>query len=84
MDDLSTRRPGWVGNFTTHNAPGAIQAGGRIIKVAEEPGDTTPLRTGGNVLGSMLHPQRGILYFIEWDDKPRYAVAVIAWKVGAT
>ena len=80
--DLLTPRPGWLGRFTEQDAPGAIRKGARIFKAQDELGDGTPLGTGGTVLGSMHDPEKGTCYFIEWDDKPKCAVAVIAWKIG--
>lgn len=82
--DMAQEKPGWIGCFTTTSAPGAIPSTSRIVKAKDEPGDATPLGTGGTVLGSMLHPEKGICYFIEWDDKPKCAVAVIAWKIAVT
>jgi hypothetical protein len=79
--ELSQPRKGWVGQFTTVNAPGALVAGTRITKLLEEQGDMTPLGTKGTILGSMHDPEHGVAYFIEWDDKPKCAVAVMGWKV---
>jgi hypothetical protein len=75
---------GWIGGFTRKQAPGAIPNGAIIVKTAEDVGDTTPLGTLGTVLGSHSHPRVGkgeTLYFVEWANRPRCAVAVIAWKI---
>jgi hypothetical protein len=74
-------REGYTGWFCTANAPNAIRAGTKIKKVRQEEGDTHPLGATGTVLGSISPNDLGIMYFIEWDDKPRHAIATIAWKV---
>lgn len=85
--------PGWAGAFTRDHAPGAYPSGTRIVKVREEDGDSTPIGTGGTVLGSLdgtlveyLNPEGGRVwhfYFVEWDNRPRTAVGVMDWKVEA-
>lgn len=85
LEEMSKPRPGWVGSFTTQESPGAFPNGTRIAKVDQDnANDLTPIGTEGTVLGSMRHPdpKLGLCYFIEWDDKPRCAVAVVAWKIG--
>lgn len=80
----SPLEPGWIGAFTRNQVEGAIPNGARIIKVATEDGDASPIGTTGTVLGSLSHPdvQRGNLcYFVEWGAHPRMAVAVIGWKI---
>jgi hypothetical protein len=72
---------GWRGMFTRDRANGAYPSGQRIVKVKTEAGDANPIGTRGTVLGSVGHPDLGICYFIEWDNHPRAAVAVIAWKI---
>lgn len=80
--DMAKHRPGWTGGFTTRRAAGAMENGTRIVKAAEDAtGDFTPIGSLGTVLGSMLHPKLGIAYFIEWDDKPKLAVACVHWKI---
>jgi len=74
-------RPGWVGVFSTDEAPGAMRNGTRIVKSAKDPGDARGIGATGTVLGSLSDPEWGLCYFIEWDSQPRVAVAVIAWKV---
>lgn len=75
---------GWTGHFTRRQAPGArYHNGTRIRKVKIEPNDVTPLGLEGTVLGSLYCPEAGFSYFIEWVDKPRIAVFVIEWKLGA-
>lgn len=76
--------PGWRGAFTRATAVGAMPSGTRIVKASSEEGDATPDGTPGIVLGSFSHPsvQAGIvLYFVEWADKPKQAMAVTEAKV---
>lgn len=73
--------PGYKGAFTRFQLTGAYRNGLRIVKVQSEASDATRDGTLGTVLGSINHPERGIGYFIEWDDKPKVAMLVIAWKV---
>jgi hypothetical protein len=73
--------PGWIGAFTREDSLGAWRAGARIEKVKSEEGDAHPVGDKGTVLGSITHDGQ-LLYFVEWDDTPRTAVAVIAWKIG--
>lgn len=83
--------PGWLGGFTRNQAPGAHPNGSRVVKVREEDGDSTPLGTGGTVLGSLdgsalgyRNPDGSVVrfaYFVEWEDKPRVAVGVLDWKI---
>lgn len=75
--------PGYIGAFTTQTVPGAMSNGTRVTKTASEAGDGAPDGTGGVVLGSVEHPDRGIGYFIEWDSTPKVAVLVVALKVMA-
>lgn len=80
--DMAKPRKGWLGGFTTRQAEGAMPNGTRIVKAAEDaPGDLTPMGSPGTVLGSMRHPEKGIAYFIEWDDKPKVAVLAVHWKI---
>lgn len=79
--------PGWEGYFTRHQADGAIPNGTRIIKVHDEPGDAHPRGALGTVLGSMVSPPEvahlsEFAYFVEWDDMPYHAVAVVSAKIG--
>lgn len=83
--------PGWHGAFTRHHVPGAMPNGTRIVKAREEGRDATPIGTGGTVLGSLdgnlvedFNPDGGrirFFYFVEWDNRPRVAVAVMDWKI---
>ena len=74
---------GWTGIFTRDQSPLARFANGaRIVKAKAERGDGTPLGTQGVVLGSMGHPDVGLVYFVEWDGQPRTAVVVVDWKLG--
>lgn len=82
---------GWLGGLTRNQAPGAYPNGSRIMKVGAEDGDSTPLGTGGTVLGSLdgstlgfVNPHGEVIrfgYFVEWDDRPRTAVFVCDWKI---
>lgn len=48
-----TNHAGYLGAFTREQANGAIPNGTRIRKAWGESGDTTPVGTGGVVLGSL-------------------------------
>lgn len=75
---------GYSGVFTRHQYEAAeYKNGTRIKKVWGEAGDGTALGTKGTVLGSLGHPNVGVAYFVEWDDKPHHAVFVAAKKLGA-
>lgn len=71
---------GWVGVFTREQH-GALRNDTRVKKDRGDPGDLTPIGTEGTVLGSVYHPGIGTIYFIEWDNRPRHAVGVVAWKL---
>lgn len=73
--------PGYIGAFTRDTAPGAIASGERVVKIESEKGDAHDVGAGATVLGSISGGGL-LLYFVEWDAKPGYAVAVAAWKVG--
>lgn len=72
---------GYAGVFTKHQAEGAIPNGTKIVKTNSVAGDATPDGMGGVVLGSMDSGDHGLLYFVEWDDRPRMAVGTIALKI---
>lgn len=73
---------GWTGGFTRETYPGALPSGTRIVKVRTEPGDLVPIGANGTVLGSVGHSSlKDIAYFVEWDDRPKHAVATIDWKI---
>lgn len=84
-EDLSKiefkEHPGYRGCFTDNEALGCWRNGTRIKKCASEPDDATPTGTGGKVLGSINVPGKGAFYFVEWDDRPGYAVGVMAPKI---
>lgn len=80
--DLLKDRPGWTGNFTTQQAGGAIPNGTRIRKITTEHKDAHPVGSIGTVLGSLEAQEGKLLYFIEWDARPRWAVAVADFKIG--
>jgi hypothetical protein len=74
--------PGWTGAFTRDQAHGVEFANGtRIVKARGERGDRTPVGMTGTVLGSLCHPGLGAMYFVEWDDQRRVAVAAVDWKL---
>lgn len=74
--------PGYIGAFTRETYPGAIPAGARVVKVQSEEGDANINGAAATVLGSIGH-ENVVLYFVEWDAKPGYAVAVAAFKLQA-
>jgi len=51
--------PGYVGMFTRHQMPGAIENSSRVKKVAVEKGDAHPVGARATVLGSISHPKMG-------------------------
>lgn len=69
--------------------PGAILNGSRVVKTGSEPGDRTPDRTPGTVLGSMGGPGPIVIegrsvtygYLIRWDNCPGEAVFTTDIKV---
>jgi hypothetical protein len=78
--------PDWTGHFTRQQAEGAIPNGSTIRKAKQEAGDGTPLGTHGLVIGSFSHPEvhDGLrVYFVEWANRPRMAVAIVEWKIEA-
>jgi hypothetical protein len=66
---------------TRDEAPGAMKNGTRVRKVVSESGDAHPLGSLATVLGSLHHPTLGYAYFVEWDDRPRTATAVVGAKI---
>lgn len=87
---------GYTGAFTRAEVLGAYRNGTHVTKVGMDHGDKRPLGAQGVVLGSMdkglvikgldnLHrdAKHGLGYFVEWDDTPRMAVFIIAWKIRA-
>jgi hypothetical protein len=94
LSDLMTE-PGWVGVFTRYETPGAIPNGTSVVKAESEPGDAHPVGAPGKVLGSMpnipevdeaakhkgLRPPNAYWYFVEWEVRPRHAVAIMDWKI---
>jgi hypothetical protein len=73
--------PGWTGMHTRDEAPGAMKNGTRVRKVKFEPGDAHPIGSLATVLGSLHHPTLGYAYFVEWDNAPRTATAVVGFKI---
>src|SRR5262245_60357349 len=76
--------PGYIGCFTRDSAAGAMPNGTRVIKAKQEPRDGTPLGTEGIVIGSIHAPEvsPNIMYFIEWDNRPKIIIACADWKLG--
>jgi hypothetical protein len=75
--------PGYLGAFTRDSVEGAIPNGTRIVKAKQEADDATPLGTEGVVLGSIFaaNISESPMYFVEWANKPKFAVGVIGWKI---
>ncbi len=73
--------PGYHGLFTRDEVLGAYRNGSRVTKTHAEPGDAHPNGATATVLGSIAHPDIGVAYFVEWDDKPTFAVLVVARRV---
>lgn len=79
--------PGWFGLFTRAQARDAIPNGARIVKKTMEPGDAHAPGELGTVIGSFwaVDPRTVVdtlMYFVEWDDRPRVAVGLLAYKIG--
>jgi hypothetical protein len=75
---------GYVSAFTRAQAPGAMDNGTRVEKCASEEGDGNPDGSLGTILGSFSDAriERGaLLYFVEWDERPTWAIAVMAFKL---
>lgn len=78
---------GWLGAFTRAHVAGAMPNGTPIEKAKCEAGDGNPNGTPGVILGSISHPDvcgGVVLYFVEWANHPRRAVAVVDWKIKAS
>jgi hypothetical protein len=73
--------PGWFGVHTRQQEPGAIPNGARVRKIDCDRGDAHAVGTCATILGSVVHPERGFAYFVEWDPKPRVAVLVVGDKI---
>lgn len=74
--------PGYSGAFTRRRADGAYRNGAAVVKVAvDDEGDLHPIGTRGRVLGSFQIPPHPLIYFVEWDAKPGFAYAMVAWKI---
>ncbi len=74
--------PGWHGEFTTRSAIGAYPNGSRVVKIACDPaGDENENGSVGRVLGSIQWDTSPIMYFVEWDHRPRHAFCVHAGKL---
>jgi hypothetical protein len=75
---------GWMGVFTTDQAPGCWPNGTRIERatvrqtVAHGARRTVQI---GTVLGSVHVPEKGPAYFVEWDSMPQAAMLVEARTV---
>jgi len=69
---------GWMGVFTTDQAPGCWPNGTRIEKPHVD--RRKPAKTG-TVLGSVRVPEKGLAYFVEWDSRPQAAMLVPAAEI---
>lgn len=81
--------PGYAGAFTRGQAQGAYECGSRVIKANSEAGDANPDGSLGTVLGSIKAPSGmsnpayagKIMYFVEWDARPKHAIGIIETKL---
>lgn len=66
---------GWTGAFTTRHVDGAIQNGTRVVAIGDDSDelDGVPVGSMGRVLGSFRVDGLPIIYFVEWDCRPRCA-----------
>lgn len=71
----------YLGGYVVSQAEGAIPNGEIIIKTNSMEGDATPDGTPGKVIGSLRDPEVGLCYFVEWQDKKGFAVAVMELKI---
>lgn len=81
IQDMVRPHLGWHGVFCTAQYPGALPNGTRVVKVAWEPGGAHSLRDKATVLGSLGHPEKGIGYFVEFDENPKQAFFIISTKI---
>jgi hypothetical protein len=89
MVDMIEKRDGWVGDFTTDEALGAISNGSLIVKVCGDIDDRTAIGTKGKVLGSLtintpIATKFGDVlygYFVEWETAPKNAVFITDVKI---
>lgn len=69
--------PGWLGAFTRAQADCArFRNGSRVAKHGSDGTDAHKDGALATVLGSIESPV-GMIYFVEWDDSPRIACAII-------
>lgn len=83
--------PGKTGAYSDDQAEGAFLNGSRVRKINSELHDRTPDGVLGIILGSIdaaaLLPEQALrlgvkyMYFVTWDDRPTFAVAVMDSKV---
>jgi hypothetical protein len=77
--------PDIEGFFTRDQAPGAIENGSRVVKVAATDGDAHPIGAEATVLGSVGPlPWQGASvfgYFVLWDAHPHHAVFCVGSKL---
>jgi hypothetical protein len=81
MLELPDYEPGWIGALTRAQAEGAYPNGSRVVKRDSEPGDAHRTGDKATVLGSLRFGDK-VLYWVEWDDAPMVAIAVVAEKIG--
>lgn len=74
--------PGYEGVFTDRDDERAtIRRGERVMKRDSLPTDSHPDGSLATVLGSIYHPTKGVAYFVEWDDRPGFAVVILESRV---
>lgn len=77
MMRILANEPGWIGAFTRAQAPCAqFRNGSRVAKQGTDETDAHKDGALATVLGSIESPA-GIVYFVEWDDRPRIACAIV-------
>ena len=57
-----------------------LKIGWRIVKIAGDEGDISPIGEKGEVLGSMFSVEVGAAYLVKWDNFPA-PVIVVGWKI---
>lgn len=67
--------PGYLTPFCKKQAAGAWANGSCVVKSGSDPGgDVTPDGIKGKILGSLKAPNGGYAYFVEWENKPKFAI----------
>jgi hypothetical protein len=73
--------PPLLGLYTTEQAIGAIPNGSRVQKTNTEPDDAHQDGALAVVLGSICHPDKGLGYFVVFDDAPDIAVLIVGKRI---